>query len=463
MPTNRLLLVDDDPLIRDSLGFLLSEEFDVQLAETRVGALQSLNGSESSPALALVDLGLPPTPHDPAEGFALVRALLQRDPAMRILILSGQSDRENVRHAMSLGAADFIPKPCEPELLKSRLRHQLLLHGAVTEQPDQAGDVLEGASPAMQGLRARIDQFAKADFPVLVEGESGTGKELVASQLHKLSDRAERPYIAINCAAFSNESLASQLFGHAQGAFAGATHEHKGFFESAGSGTLFLDQISEMSVELQSNLLRVIENGEYFSVGESTPRVANARLIAASNKDLASEVYDGRFRQDLYYRLSVLSIKTPPLRERGSDRLALLGHFQRVYSGKVAPFTLDDEAREAWLNYRFPGNVRELRNIVIRLGTRYPGEIVGAEQLLEEFEHQLQADYADSPEHFDRMCRALQQDDFHLDNHIQLIEWEYIQTALDLTGGNLSKSARLLNVNRTTLYSKIQRLEDKFG
>ena len=463
MSPHRLLLVDDDPLIRDSLSFLLRDEFDVHLAETRSEALQVVNDMQPLPALALIDLGLPPSPHEPDEGLALVSALLARDPGMRLLVLSGQSEQDNIRHAMSIGAADFIPKPCEPELLKSRLRHQLLLHGAVAAQPDVAGDVLNGASPAMQGLRSQIAQFASAEFPVLIEGESGTGKELVASQLHNLSNRSLEPYLAVNCAAFSNELLASQLFGHAKGSFTGATRDHTGFFEAAGKGTLFLDEIAEMSVELQSNLLRVIENGEYFSVGESTPRTAHARLIAASNKDLVTEVREGRFRQDLFYRLSVLSVKTPPLRERGSDRLALLEYFQRVYSDKVAPFTLNEEAKQAWLHYRFPGNVRELRNIMIRLGTRYPGEVVDTEKLYEEFERPPRSDYSTGPDHFDAMCRKLEEDDFHLDNHIQSIEWEYIQTAMEVCGGNLSKSARLLNVNRTTLYSKIQRLERKFG
>ncbi len=461
MQNPSLLLVDDDPLIRDSLEFLLREQFDVHLAQTRSEALQVVNDMQPQPALALIDLGLPPNPHEPGEGFSLVRALLARNTGIRILVLSGQSEKENLRHAMSIGAADFIPKPCDPELLKTRLQHQMLLFEAVVDKPAQAGDVLEGVSPAMQGLRAQIEQFAESEFPVLIEGESGTGKELVANQLHQLSRRASEPYIAVNCAAFSSELLSSQLFGHAKGAFTGATRDHRGFFEVAGEGTLYLDEIAEMSVELQSNLLRVIENGEYFSVGESTPRVARARVLTASNKDLAIEVRAGRFRQDLYYRLSVLSIKTPPLRERGSDRLLLLQHFQSIFSGTVPPFTLDETARQAWMMYHFPGNVRELRNIMIRLGTKYPGEIVDTDKLLDEFERPREN--LNGASSVDNICETLLSGEFCLDDHIQVIEWDYIKAAMDMTERNLSKSAKLLNVNRTTLYSRIQRLEGKFG
>ena len=458
-----LLLVDDDPLIRESLGFLLRGDYTVHLAETREAALNLLNDMQPQPALALVDLGLPPYPHEPVEGFTLVRELLARNTGMRILVLSGQSESDNVRHAMSIGAADFIPKPCDPDLLKSRLHHQVMMFDAAAEQPSRAGDALEGNSPAMEVLRAQIAQFSNAEFPVLVLGESGTGKELVASALHRQSHRSREPYIAVNCAAFSSELLASQLFGHIRGAFTGAARDHDGFFEAAGEGTLFLDEIGEMSVELQSNLLRVIENGEYYRVGESTPRRARVRLIAASNKDLAAEVSAGRFREDLYYRLGVLSIQTPPLRERGDDRLLLLKHFQAVYSDTVAAFDLDENARQVWSNYHFPGNVRELRNIVVRLGTKYPGDVVSVDRLEGEFEHLPGTLDGASASQASAIRETLRNGDFCLDDYIQSLEWEYIRTAMEMTGDNLSRSAKLLNINRTTLYSKIQRLDEKFG
>ncbi|MDH3451896.1 MAG: sigma-54 dependent transcriptional regulator [Gammaproteobacteria bacterium] len=452
-----LLLVDDDPLIRDSMSFLLRPLFDVHLAETRREASEALHDLQPQPSIALVDLGLPPKPHDPSEGFALISDLLASNPSVKVLVLSGQSEPANLRHAMALGAADFISKPCDPDLLKSRLQHQLVLLEAEQDATVEKETALAGESAAMESLRTQIQQFANAPFPVLIEGESGTGKELIAKQLHLECNRAHEPYIAVNCAAFSSELLESQLFGHAKGSFTGASRDHSGFFQEAGTGTLFLDEIGEMPLQLQSKLLRVIENGEYYRVGETKPRYSQVRLVAASNRELTGEVRAGKFRQDLYYRLSILAIQAPPLRERGEDRLHLLEHFQQVYSGSVPPFSLDEAASEAWLNYDFPGNVRELRNIVIRLGTKFPGQVIDRERLEDEFEKLAWNDNQAAPEV--DVEAVLKAGDFDLDAHIQHIEWEYIQGALNLCDGNLSKASKLLKVNRTTLYSKIQRLE----
>jgi DNA-binding NtrC family response regulator len=462
-----LLLVDDDPLIRDSLSYMLRPDFDVHVAETRREATEILQQLEPAPALALVDLGLPPYPHKPDEGFALVPELLAHNPRMRVLALSGQDDPANLRHAFALGAADFIAKPCEPDLLKSRLSHQLMLIEAEKEAEQQAPDtVLHGESAALEALREQIAQFGDAPFPVLIEGESGTGKELIAKRLHEISDRAEQPFVAVNCSAFTETLLEAQLFGHAKGAFTGATQARTGFFEEAGDGTLFLDEIGEMPQELQSRLLRVIESGEYYRVGETRPRKANARLVAATNKQLLREVDAGRFRQDLYYRLSILPIHVPPLRERGEDRLGLLSFFQDFYTGTVPPFSLDDGARERWLAYPFPGNVRELRNIVIRVGTKYPGRTIDAATLEGELDPTAAAPgaagaaAADTRSDEEIARERLDGGDFDLDRHLAEIERTYVRAARDLAGGNLSRAAKLLNVNRTTLYSKIERLGD---
>ena len=459
-----LLLVDDDPLIRDSLSYMLRPDFDVHVAETRREATEILQQLEPTPVLALVDLGLPPYPHKPDEGFALVPELLAHNPRMRVLALSGQDDPANLRHAFALGAADFIAKPCEPELLKSRLSHQLMLIEAEEEAEEKAPEtVLHGESAALEALREQIAQFGDAPFPVLIEGDSGTGKELIAKRLHELSSRADQPFVAVNCSAFTETLLEAQLFGHAKGAFTGATQAKTGFFEEAGDGTLFLDEIGEMPQELQSRLLRVIESGEYYRVGETRPRTANARLVAATNKQLLREVDAGRFRQDLYYRLSILPIHVPPLRERAEDRLGLLSFFQDFYTGTVPPFSLDDGARERWLAYPFPGNVRELRNIVIRLGTKYPGRTIDAATLEGELDPTAATPGsagADTRSDEEIARDRLDDGDFDLDRHLAEIERTYVRAARDLAGGNLSRAAKLLNVNRTTLYSKIERLGD---
>jgi DNA-binding NtrC family response regulator len=461
----KLLLIDDDPLIRDSLAHTLGRHFDVELAESRRETIELLQQRAEPPALALVDLGLPPYPHSPAEGYALIPELLAHNPRMRVLALSGQDEPDSLRHAFTLGVADFVPKPCDPDLLQTRLDHQLMLLRAEEDAPEQAGDaVMLGDSAALETLREQIGQFADAPFPVLIEGESGTGKELVAQQLHDASSRAPKPFVAVNCAAFTDTLLEAQLFGHAKGAFTGATQARPGFFEEAGEGTLLLDEIGEMPMDLQTRLLRVIESGEYYRVGETRPRQARARLLAATNKDLAREVEAGRFRQDLYYRLGILPIHVPPLRERGDDPLQLLAHFQHVYTGTVPPFSLDDEARSVWLAYPFPGNVRELRNIVIRLGTKYPGQTIDAKRLEAELDPNAQPRAAasagdDLTPDVDAARAHLEQGDFDLDAHLAEVERRLIDAAQQMSDSNLSHAAKLLNVNRTTLYSKIQRLK----
>ncbi|MCH9672898.1 MAG: sigma-54 dependent transcriptional regulator [Gammaproteobacteria bacterium] len=451
-----LLLVDDDPLIAESLAFVLRERFTVHIATTRPEALAAARALEPWPTLALVDLGLPPTPHDPAEGFAVIDELLAGNPSMKILVLSGQSELANIQHALSLGAVDFIPKPCEPALLTARLTHQLKIIEAEDEQPKSTAvedDPLIGESAPMRALRDEIDRYADTPFPVLIEGESGTGKELVAAMLHRRCDRASEPFLTVNCAAFTPELLEAQLFGHAKGAFTGATQARSGFFEDAGKGTLFLDEIGEFPLALQPKLLRVLENGDFYRVGETHARTSQARIIAATNRDLMLETRERRFRQDLYHRLGVLTLKVPPLRNRDADALALFEHFQHMYAATMSPFTLDDAARERWLSYSFPGNVRELRNIVIRLGAKYPGQAIGLAQLELELDQRSDVDA--------QTIERLVDGRFSLDEMLGGWEQRYINAALRLSNGNLSEAARLLGVNRTTLYSRIQRLGTK--
>jgi DNA-binding NtrC family response regulator len=277
-----LLIVDDDPLIADSLGFFLGREYAVSTASTRAEAVGRLRDGGQAPSLALIDLGLPPTPHRPDEGFALIADILAHAPGTRIVVLSGQSDELNARHARALGATEFVAKPADPEFLRQLIRRVLSFRDTSTENDDG----LIGASAALQKLRAQLRQFANSPFPVLIEGESGSGKELAAGALHRLSDRAERPYLALNCAAISPNLVEATLFGHAKGAFTGASGQRAGYFEEASDGTLFLDEIGELPLDLQPKLLRVLENGEFQRIGETTARRSSARIVAATNRDL---------------------------------------------------------------------------------------------------------------------------------------------------------------------------------
>ena len=458
------MIVDDDSLIRDSLRLALAESFDVQLAGSRTQAIKLLRSADTHPQLALVDLGLPPTPHRPTEGFRLIAELLAHSPGIKIIVLSGQDEDSNARHARTLGAIDFIAKPCSPENIKAQLLNALLIHGTEQEQNITDTDLLGivGQSPQVQAMRNQIRLYAPTHFPVLIEGESGSGKELVAAAIQQLNQTTSTPFLVFNCAAISPSLLASTLFGHAKGAYTGANQAQSGYFEDAGDGILFLDEIGELPPDLQANLLRVLENGEFQRVGETITRKSRARVIAATNRDLRQEVRAGNFRIDLYHRLSVFTIQVPPLRELGADKLLLLDYFRDFYARQIkrTRFILDTKAQQLWESYSFPGNTRELRNITIRLITKYPGLGINSEQLAAE----LDLPPAPVPKvDTDPLALArqlLQQSShFNLDNYLHEQSGRYIHAAMELTHNNISEAAKLLGINRTTLYSRMETLQ----
>jgi DNA-binding NtrC family response regulator len=457
-----LLIVDDDPLITDTLDFVLGKDFHIFAAGSRQQARAVIAQLDRVPGLALVDLGLPPTPHRPDEGFRLISELLAASPEIKIVVLSGQNDEANARHARTLGAVDFVAKPCEPAVLR-----QLLLRARNFGEAERAApsdDGIVGKSFAIGKLREQIRQYATSPFPVLIEGESGSGKELVARALHRGGPRAARPYFALNCAAISPALVEPTLFGYAKGAFTGAVTGRSGYFEDAAEGTLFLDEIGELPLELQSKLLRVLENGEYQRVGETQLRMSAARVVAATNRDLRIETKAGRFRVDLYHRLSVFTIQVPPLRDLGEDKWSLLEHFGSRYAQQAGavPCTLDDDAKALWMAYGFPGNVRELRNIVIRLTTKHAGQMVGRTELAEELDFQAQAgpgagaDDPFAPSVEAALAVLASRRTIDLDSNLR--EWEgcFVEAALQLTRGNLAQAARMLGMHRTTLYSRMQ-------
>jgi DNA-binding NtrC family response regulator len=438
-----LLIVDDDPLITDTLAFALGTDYTVYACDSRPHAIELLRQLDAPPPLALVDLGLPPAPHAPDEGFRLIGDLLAHSPRMKIFVLSGQNDAANARHARALGAWEFVAKPADPTSLARALARGL-------EVPAPDPDDFVGASPALAKLKNQIAQFAAAPYPVLIEGESGSGKELVATRLHRLSPRAGRPYFSLNCAAISPQLVEPTLFGYVKGAFTGAQANKSGFFEDAADGTLFLDEIGELPLDMQAKLLRVLENGEYQRVGETQRRTARCRVIAATNRDLRRAVREGAFRADLYHRLSVFTLSVPPLRELDQDKLLLLQHFKKNH------FEFDEGATARWMRYDFPGNVRELRNIVIRLAAKYPGQRLSVAELEPELDAQSEVDEKASL--VDEAVRELERGaPFDLDQTLKAWERSYIEAALRLTRGNVTQAAKLLGINRTTLYSRLEK------
>jgi len=470
-----LLIVDDDPLIREGLAASLGNDFKIYQAESRPAAIAILRKLPHPPLLALVDLGLPPTPHRPDEGFQLVAELLAHAPEIKIFVLSGQSELGNARHARAMGAIDFIAKPCAPEKIKELFTDTLKMHDPQREtlpaslQPtDKTLFRMVGQSTRIKVLRDQIIMYAALPFPVLIEGESGSGKELVATAIQANGQKPSSPYKVLNCAAIAPTLIEPTLFGYNKGAFTGASSAQSGFFEDASEGTLFLDEIGELPLELQTKLLRVLENGEYQRVGDTTTRISGARIIAATNRNLRDAVRIGTFRSDLFHRLNVFPIAVPPLRELGQDKLLLLDHFRAFYAHQIKqkPFTLAPDALQLWEHYSFPGNNRELRNIVIRLATKYSGKTVDAAQLQNEFDpfetsattntnSESATIHTESAASAQKVYELLKSGKFNLSQHLHEQEAYLIGIALELSSGNISEAARLLGINRTTLHSRM--------
>ena len=467
-----LLLVDDDQLIVDTLSIVLGRDFEVISASSRLAAIEKMRALPTPPRLALIDLGLPPAQHEPDEGFELISAVLAHSPATKIIVLSGQSEEAAGRHARALGATEFVAKPANPQKLRQVLLDALKASAAESNELAQAAgpqsdplDALIGNSAPMCALKTQITLYADSPFPVLIEGESGSGKEVAASCLHAKGAHRLKPYLALNCAAISPSLMEATLFGYAKGAFTGAHATKAGYFEDASDGTLFLDEIGELPLDLQAKLLRVLENGEYNRIGETQVRKSQARVIAATNRDLRSECKNGRFRTDLYHRLSVFTMRVPSLRDLETDRLLLLDHFRNLYaaSAGTAAFTLGPSAEKVWLEYPFYGNVRELRNVVIRLVTKYAGRAVNISELELEFDPgampAAEANEGGDAREEVATRELLRGNGFFLDAKLEAWERAYIGAAMKLANGNVSRAARALGMNRTTLYSRMSALE----
>jgi two-component system NtrC family response regulator len=368
-----LLLVEDDGEIREQMKWALASEFTVLEAKDRRTAIALLR--RETPRLVVLDLGLPPAPDVAAEGLAALQEIIEFDPTTKVIVATGNSDRAVAMIAIQRGAYDFIEKPVQLDVLRVILQRAAYLSRLEQENrtlQEQAtvngfGELL-GESPSMQHIFEVVRRVAASDVPVLITGESGTGKELVARAIHRYSTRKAGPFIPINCSAIPENLLESELFGHEKGAFTDAHRQQKGKFEFAHGGTLLLDEIGEMPLGLQVKLLRFLQDGQLERVGGREPIMVNTRVLAATNVDLKAAIERGLFRTDLFYRLSVIEVAVPPLRERAEDAVMLAQAFSLRYRETLnARVTgLSDESREAIRAYAWPGNVRELENRIKR-------------------------------------------------------------------------------------------------
>jgi two-component system, NtrC family, response regulator len=444
MRKTTLLVVEDDESIRTQLKYALRDEYALLFAGSRGEALAALR--EGPPDLISLDLGLPPSPDTAEEGLQALEEILRLVPGTKVMVVTGNGDRENALRAIRLGAFDYYAKPIELEEFKVILRRAVRLGKIEREtetwlrgQEDAIRfEEILGATPAMREIFRIIHRVARSDATVLVQGESGTGKELIARAIHRRSPRAEAPFVAINCGAIPETLLEAELFGHERGAFTGAHMQRKGRVELVAGGTLFLDEIGELSPMLQVKLLRFLQERTIERVGGRELIHVDTRVIAATNRDLKVELERGGFREDLYYRLSVVAIRVPPLRERGEDIVVLANAFlQRVGREQRRRLRFSSEALQAIMAYRWPGNIRELENRVSRAVIMARGGLITAEDL------DLQA--------------AAQDRTVSLREMRGEAEREALVETLARHAGNISRAARELQISRPTLHGLLER------
>jgi two-component system NtrC family response regulator len=429
------------------MKWALAQDYEVALAGTREEALEVFNTEH--PGVTMLDLGLPPHPNDPEEGLATLSAILTRDRLAKVIIVSGQGEKENAMRAVGAGAYDFLCKPVDLDELKLLLRRCFYVAELEREyremQRTLGTDAFEGMlgiSPPMQTVFATICKVAPTNAPVLFLGESGTGKEMAALAIHRRSLRKEKPFIAINCNAIPENLLESELFGHEKGAFTGAHQQRKGLIEGAAGGTLFLDEIGELPPPIQVKLLRFLQEQTFTRVGGRAEIQIDTRVVAATNADLKQAIAAGKFREDLYFRLAVVVINLPALRDRGDDILVVAREFLKRFAtqnGKGGMSFAPDTMR-AMVRYSWPGNVRELQNRVQRAVIMADGKRISISDL------ELEGGGGDAPPATLKEAR-------------ETVEREMVQQALKRHSGRISSAATELGISRPTLYE----LMDKLG
>jgi two-component system response regulator PilR (NtrC family) len=443
-PGGRVLIVDDEPSLGEVLSISLKKAGYTAAAETDpVRALERVR--TDGPDVVVQDLKMPQM-----DGLELLRRIKQVRPETIVIIMTAFSDWDRAVEAMRAGAYDYLRKPFDEKFndVKRSVARALGVRSFQNEQGVDFEEALTriglmvGDSLQMKQVRDLIRRVAPTDSSVLVTGESGTGKELAARALHYFSPRSRRPFATVNCGAIPETLMESELFGHVRGAFTGAVADKVGLLEVAAGGTFFFDEISEMSPALQVKLLRVLEEREFKPVGGLQTRHADVRFVAATNRNLEAEVREGRFRKDLFYRLNVIPLELPPLRQRREDVSLLAGYFLRRFSGRTGkPITgFSDAAREAMLRYGWPGNIRELENSIERAVAFCDGRTIGVEHLPEPVVkgHET-ARRAPAP--------SLPAEGVDLDRRLAEFERWHLQQALERTGGNMTEAAALLKMS----------------
>ncbi|MBD3219364.1 MAG: response regulator [candidate division Zixibacteria bacterium] len=446
----RILIVDDEKSQREMLGDFLSKKgYKIETAGSGDEALKKYEAGNFE--IALLDQKMPGM-----DGIELLRSLKEIDPELQAILITAHGTVETAVQAMQVGAYHYITKPIVnlDELLelirRAGEKHFLLKENRILKEElkENLGDFsMIGDSKAMRKVLSTVSSVASADTTILLTGESGTGKELVAHAIHGKSPRAENSFVTINCAAIPENLLESELFGHTKGAFTGATAAREGKFSLADRGSLFLDEIGEIPVNIQVKLLRVIEEKSFEKVGGNTPINVDVRIIAATNRNLKAEMERGNFREDLFYRLNVINIELPPLRDRREDIISLVNHYSEHFSKKLNKKVsgITPEAKDQLLRYGWPGNVRELVNVIERAVVLLRGDVIDASDLPLSVE--------DHPAKTDKYFTESEIPS------IQEVEKGHIEKVLDFTDWNFNKTADILGIHRNTLRLKIKEYE----
>ncbi len=458
----KILIIDDQRSARQVLRSLLGELEDVEVSEA--GSLEEACSlvQKTDPDLLLVDIRLSQRPTDRG-GLELLRWLEQKGLAIPAVMVTGSTELHEIREAMRLGAKDYVLKDelCAEMLLPivRGLREKMALAGEVRRLREQVDRTwgpgsLVGSSPQMQRVRHMIERVADSDASVLIRGETGTGKELVARALHNLSSRRDRPFLAVNCSALPGTLIESLIFGHVKGAFTGADRRVRGHFEVAASGTVLLDEIAEMPGELQAKLLRVLEDRRFRPLGAEDEMPLRARVLAATNVDLEQSMQSGRFREDLFYRLNVVTIALPSLAERGGDIVELLAAFTADLPRKLR-FTSD---AVEWLRCRrWAGNVRELRNLVERVNLLADSDEVDEAALRE----LVDLDTSRTAREVEKIVQSILTLPMQTGSKLDFIERAVLHHAIETSAGNKSAAARMVGVDRRALDRRLRRIADE--